>query len=197
MHSTQSYFVRSLNEGDESAWREMNQVYRPMIVRWLRRYRLQIGDAEDIAQEVMMNVASLAGDFRHNGRVGAFRNWLRAITVNTAHNYWKRYRRQPVASGGSVFREMLGQLQDPNSETTRRFNAHYDHTVLLEMVNTIESQFHSQTIKAFRMHVMEGVAASETAMRLGVPVHVVYLAKSRVLRRLREEAAEWISEMSF
>ena len=197
MQPTRISFIRYLDEGDEAAWNELNRIYRPMIVHWLRRYRLQAGDAEDIAQEVMATVARRVSDFDHNGRIGAFRKWLRTITFNVSQNFLKKVNQQPQGGGGSTFQEMLGQLQDPESDIAREFDLQHDHFMLLGLLDSVSSQFQPDTIEAFRLYVLEGVAADEIAERLGVQPHAVYMAKSRVLRSLRELAAEWIDEMSF
>src|SRR5262249_61383166 len=100
--------------------------YRPLIFHWLRRYDLQASDAEDIAQEVMSVVVRRVGEFDHNGRVGAFRHWLRTVTVHTARNFLGRHAHRPEATGSSAFLEMLGQLEQPDSDISRPFDRQHD-----------------------------------------------------------------------
>lgn len=194
MHTTRVSFIQYLGQGEHRAWEELDRVYRPLIFHWLRRYDLQPSDAEDVAQEVMTVVHRRVGEFDHNGRVGAFRTWLKTVTVNTARNYLGRLR--PEATGSSVFLEMLGQLEQPGSEASRMFDRQHDQYVLHGMLERVVAQFELGTIAAFRTHVLEGVDAKVTAERLGVTPRAVYVAKSRVLRALRELAADWINDLT-
>lgn len=196
MDPTRISFIQYLSHGKHRAWEEMDRTYRPLIYHWLRRYQLQSSDAEDIAQEVMAVVVRRVGEFDHNGRVGAFRHWLRTITVHTARNFLDKHGHQPEATGSSLLLEMLAQLEDPASEASRLFDRQHDQFVLQAMLERVVEQFEPGTINAFRMHVLEGVDAKVTAGRLGVSPRVVYIAKSRVLRALREQAADWIDELS-
>jgi RNA polymerase sigma-70 factor, ECF subfamily len=87
-------------------------------------------------------------------------------------------------------------LEQPDSDMSRQFDRQHDRFVLHGMLQRVVQQFEPATINAFRMHVLEGVDAKVTAERLGVSPRVVYIAKSRVLRALRELAADWIDELS-
>ena len=91
----------------------------------------------------------------------------------------------------------MESLQDENSEVSREFNLEHDRHVLLELLKMVSKNFREETLQVFRMHVMEGVSAEEVAEKQGVTPQAVYVAKSRVLRDLRQVAAGWIDEMSF
>ena len=198
MDHTRLSLIQNLGDSDSDRWHEFDQIYRPLISNWLRRYAIQANDAEDISQEVMTTVATRIDDFDHNGRVGAFRNWLRTITVNVSRRYFEKANRRPRPAGSdSAFQEMLGQLEDPHSNLSSEFNREHDQYVLAGLLNAVSSQFQPETIKTFRLHVLEGVSANDVADRLGTTAHSVYMAKSRVLRSLREIAADWIDDMSF
>lgn len=195
MHTTRLSFIQYLSHGTHRAWEELDRAYRPLMFHWMRRYHLQSSDAEDVAQEVMTVVLRRIGEFEHNGRVGAFRHWLRTITVHTVRNFLGRHAHRPDATGGSVVLEMLAQLEDPESETSRLFDRQHDQYVLQAMVQRVMGQFQPATIEAFRMHVLEGTDAKVTAERLGVSPRAVYIAKSRVLGALRAQAADWLDDL--
>lgn len=197
MEPTRLSFIQQLQDGSGDSWRELDRVYRPLIVYWLRRHGLHNNDAEDVAQEAMAQVAQLVGSFEHNGRVGAFRNWLRTITVNACRNFSRKAKRFPQSFGGTTFQEMLEKLQDENSDVSREFNLEHDQHVLLELLKMVSKQFQPDTIEVFRLHVMEGVSADEVAEKQGVTPQAVYVAKSRVLRSLRQVATDWIDDLSF
>lgn len=192
---TRITFIQRLASGSDEAWTELNAVYRPLILGWLRRYQLQASDSEDLVQEVLTVLALRVGEFEHNGRLGAFRNWLRTTTVNVTRTYFRKKNRAPQAVGSDTFVEMLQQLEDPDSEQSREFNREHDQYLVSRLVDRVSAQFQPSTMTAFRMHVVQGKSAKETAAELGLTVTAVHIAKSRVLRRLREEAAEWMGDI--
>lgn len=192
---TRVSLIEYLQQGDENAWHQFDHTYRPVITRWLRSHSIQPEDAEDIAQEVLTAVSAKVADFDHNGRVGAFRNWLRSITINTLQNSLRKSRRRPSAAGTTI-REIISQLEDPASEMSRQFDVEHNLYILNRLLSDVSSQFQPETIEAFRLYVLEDVEAQEVAERTGVGTHAVYMAKSRVLRALRTLAPDWIDELS-
>lgn len=79
-------------QSDEHSWSRLYELYSPLLRAWLGRYEVQTADADDLIQEVLMVVSRELPDFRHNGRTGAFRNWLRRILVNRLRNVLARAR---------------------------------------------------------------------------------------------------------
>ena len=73
---------RARDPGDVASWRRLNDIYNPLIRRWVRPYVDQQADVDDVAQDVLTALVRELPRFEHNGRPGAFRAWLRAITVN-------------------------------------------------------------------------------------------------------------------
>ncbi len=194
MDQTRISFLHHLADGKPDAWEELDHVYRPLILHWLRRYNVQPSDADDLAQEVMTVVLRQIGEFEHNGRVGAFRNWLRTTAANLTRNYFRK-RNIPRATGSSTFMEMLEQLEDPNSGASREFDKAHDRFVVNRLLTRIAVDFEAETLKIFQFYVIEGHEARQTAEELGVSIATVHTAKSRVLRRLRQMAADLIDEM--
>ena len=193
---TRVSFVEGLGCGLDRAWSELDTVYRPLIFNWLKRYQVQNCDAEDIAQEVMAVVARRVDEFEHNGRAGAFRNWLRTITVHIARKYLDKTNRQPDAPGASVFLSMLDQLESESSDLSQEFRLQHDRFVLQELLRRVSVRFQSTTIEAFRLHAIEGRSAAEVAEQLGIKPQTVYVAKGRVLHEMRELAADFLDDLA-
>src|SRR5262249_45205427 len=151
---------------------------------------LQAADAADVGQEVFRAVARKVGEFRHDRRGDTFRGWLRAITRNKILD---RYRR-PVpgcpAAGGSEAQRLLQELPTRVWEDAGPV-AEAEETRLLfrQAVELIRGEFEEGTWRAFWQAAVEERSPADVAADLGVSVNAVYLAKSRVLRRLREEFA--------
>lgn len=184
MTTTPLTLLEELREGGNTAWGEFDSLFRPMIVAWLRRYRLEANDLEDVTQDVMTRLLVGFQTFEHNGRLGAFRTWLRTVTANCANRFLKR--NGVSKSVNADLQSMAQQLEDPNSDLSHKFNDAHDAYLLRELLNRISGEFADSTVDAFRKHVVSGVSAGDTATELGTTVAAVYTAKSRVLKRLRE-----------
>ena len=185
---TRISFLQRLVAGDAGTWQDFDAAYKPLLRHWLRNHGLGSADTEDLIQEVMLFVANNLGDFQHNTRTGAFRKWLRNVTVNIARNFLRK--RQREADGLAGLYALLAQLEDADSGLSRAFEGDYQRALLHQLLRRSARGFSAETMSMFRQHVLEGVDATETARAHGVSRAAVYIAKSRVLSRLREEWAE-------
>ena len=109
--------VRDTETGD--SWNEFLAVYDGLIDGWLRKQGVAGPDADDIRQEVLETVFRAIGGFDHNGRPGAFRNWLRTITANRMRRLWRRRVSQTADYAGPDVAQLADQLADPDSRLTR------------------------------------------------------------------------------
>jgi RNA polymerase sigma-70 factor (ECF subfamily) len=182
--------ARLRNRTDTEAWRRLVDLYTPLLSGWLRRYALQASDADDLVQEVLAAVVRELPHFEHSGRVGAFRHWLRTILVNRLREFWRANRIRPAAAGGSDFAQMLDQLADPDSGLSQLWDQEHDQHVARRLLAMIEPQFTPSTWQAFRRVVLDSVRPDAVATELGLSVNAIFIAKSRVLQRLRQEARD-------
>src|SRR6516165_160922 len=110
-----SLLERLLLRPDDESWRRLVTLCTPLLRGWLRHYTLQPTDTDDLVQEILGIVVQQLPHFEHNGRPGAFRAWLRGITVNCLRRFWRAGRYRPTALGGDDFEQQLDQLEDPAS----------------------------------------------------------------------------------
>ena len=183
-----SLLDRVCRDPDSESWQRLVAIYTPALRAWLSRYDLQASDADDLVQEVLIVVSREVAQFEHNGRQGAFRNWLRTILVHRLRNFWRSSGRQPTTPGGTGFLQELDQLADPGSEVSRLFDRQHDDHVLRKILDQSLSRFTESTWLAFRRIAFEGQKAAEVAAELGISVNAVLVAKSRVLSHLKQEA---------
>ena len=128
-------------------------------------------------------------NFRHDLRRGAFRRWLKTITVNRLRTHWRKQRSRPVATGDSDIDVMLNQLEDPESQLSREWDRQHDQHVARRLLELLAGDFEPTTWEAFRMLVLEGRDTEEVAVRLNISPNAVRIAKLRVMARFRQEAA--------
>ncbi|HZL89907.1 MAG TPA: sigma-70 family RNA polymerase sigma factor [Pirellulaceae bacterium] len=173
------------------AWEKLVSLYGPLIYRWCRRWGLQASDAENVGQEVFIRVASGLGEFHGNQPGDTFRGWLYRITHNCFVDHLRRRDASSSGSGGSDARERLERLSaSPAEYADDPAMASQDDALLYrQLVEFIRNEFSDRDWTAFYRVVIDGIAPAEAAEELNVSVNVIYLAKSRVLRRVREEFA--------
>jgi RNA polymerase sigma-70 factor (ECF subfamily) len=175
---------------DGPSWKRLVDLYTPLIQGWLRRFggAVQSHDLDDLVQDVVGQVVRGLPTFQHSGRPGAFRCWLRTIAVHRLLAFRRAQKSRPVASGDSSIDEQLAQLEDPESDLSRRWDQEHDRHVLRRLRDLIESEFSTSSWQAFTRTALKGERTAAVAADLGMTVNAVLLAKSRVLRRLRQES---------
>jgi RNA polymerase sigma-70 factor (ECF subfamily) len=183
-----SLLERLRDRSDSDAWSRMVGLYSPMIRNWLRGYDLATADVDDIAQNVLSAVVANLPRFQHNGRAGAFRTWLRTITVNSVRQQFRMDQKWRQSPGGSAFLASLDELDDPESDLSRVWDQAHDAHVLRTAMTWAEAEFEPKTWEAFRRRVLDQEDSSTVAAELELTVNAVQIAKSRVLKRLRELA---------
>jgi RNA polymerase sigma-70 factor (ECF subfamily) len=188
MEATRPSLLIRAQAGDAGAWEDLCELYRPLIVGWLRRQAVPDGEVDDLVQEIFLAVVRGLPSFHHSGRRGAFRSWLRAIAANYSCDYWKSPARRAAAAGDDAAGAALGLLEDPDSPLNRYWDEEHDRYVLRCLLELAELEFEPTTVRAFRRVALEGASGSEAAGELGLSLAAVYAARSRVLQRLRELA---------
>lgn len=180
-----SLLERLRDHRDAQAWQKLVRVYTPLMRAWLRPAGLQTADVDDLTQRVLEVVVRKLPEFRHSGRPGAFRAWLRGITTNLLREF---RRGRGVARPPAWTSALLDQVQDPASDLGRWLDQEHDRHVVNGLLRLVEREFTPATWQAFHRQVFDGRPAAAVAADLGTSVNAVLIAKSRVLARLRLEA---------
>jgi len=181
-----SFLERLSDRSDSEAWTRLVELYSPLIRGWLRRYDLAEPDADDLSQIVLTAVVANLPSFRHNGRIGAFRTWLRTIAVNSIRQKFRTDRKTAGSPGGSAFLASLDELDDPDSGLSHVWDQAHDAHVLRTLLTWAEPEFEAKTWLAFHRQVFGEVRPKTVADELEMTVNAVLIAKSRILKRLRE-----------
>lgn len=170
----------------------MVQLYGPMVFRWCRRMGLDTFDADDAGQDVFLAVARNVKTFRKDSAGQTFRGWLFTITRSKVIDNFRRRRANPKPQGGSDARENLEQVPDPdsialpNSISDDASLQHAEHSAVRRAAALVREEFSENHWQAFWRTTIDGESPEIAAQQLGVSLNVVYLARSRILRRLRE-----------
>ena len=186
--STSRSLLRRARERDPQAWTRLTAVYGPTIYAWCRRSGLQASDASDVMQEVFQAVAQSLDKFRKDRPGDTFRGWLWTITRNKIRDFARAIAKHADAAGGSINQQLIEQLSDdaptdPEDESGEKSHSELAHRAVALM----QSDFEETTWQAFWRVAVDSQSPQAVAEQLELSVAAVYMAKSRVLRRLRDE----------
>lgn len=185
--SVSSSLLRGLKVHDSLAWRRLSDIFCPQVYSWARAAGLQSQDAADVVQETFQAVAVRIGGFDRSALGSTFRGWLWTIARSKIADLFRRQARQPEAIGGSHAHQLLLELVDPpgdDSSSGQNAGLVFASGPVLELVR---AEFEDRTWQVFWRIVVEGQNPADVAAQMGLKIGAVYTAKSRVLRRLREE----------
>lgn len=185
--STSTSLLEKAKVGDPSAWERLVRLYFPLVYGWCARKGASPEDCLDIAQEVFVAVSVNMYQFRKTNGRGSFRGWLRTITENKLIDHGRRRQRQTDPVGGSQAKELLAELPDPEDLEIRDSAGPDDRLIVFRTAaELVRNEFEARTWDAFWRVTAESRPVEAVAEELGMTSNAVYVAKSRVLRRLRE-----------
>jgi RNA polymerase sigma-70 factor (ECF subfamily) len=185
---TRSSLLLCLRDAENvEAWNQFIEVYLPLIHQFARRRGLQDADAADVTQEVLRQVASSMREFNYDRDRGRFRSWLFAVTRTRIYNHLSRQRLGTVGSGDTGMLERLSEQPAAEEEV---WNHDLHQRLFAVAMQRAEPEFRASSWQAFRRTAIDGEAASSVAAALDMSTGAVYVAKSRVLARLREIVQE-------
>lgn len=188
METSVSLLERLTGAPSDADWRRLDDLYRPLLRAWMARAGVAASDVDDLVQDVLLVVFREIVGFEWRGQ-GAFRAWLRTILANRVRDHFRSQKYRPTATGDSDFLRRLDELESSDSALSRLWDREHDEYVAAALMQRVQGDFAPTTWQAFRRYALEGEAAAQVAEALGLSLNSVLLAKSRVLKRLRQELA--------
>lgn len=183
--SSSTSLVVRLQARDPEGWRRFTQIYGPLVYSWARAARLPEADAADVGQEVFQAVALHIDEFRRDRPGDSLRGWIWTVTRNKIREHFRRRARRPeVGFGDHGLAELAAVANEPeNGEETAR--------LAQRALDLIRTDFETRTWQAFWRTAVDGERPVDVARELGLSPAAVYMARSRVLARLRQELGEF------
>jgi RNA polymerase sigma-70 factor (ECF subfamily) len=178
-----SLLVRIRQPQDAAAWRQFSQTYAPLVYDHLRKRGLQDADAADVAQDVLRSVAARIGQFDYDPARGSFRGWLLAVVQSRLADFRRRGQRQQALVAGAA----ANAPSEASAADSAEWNLDYERQVFHAAADRVRGDFGESAWRAFWLTAVEGQAAKEIATELDMSQAAVYLAKARVMKRIREE----------
>jgi RNA polymerase sigma factor (sigma-70 family) len=181
-----SLLVRLRDGTDETAWSEFVSIYEPAIYGFARKKGLQDADARDLCQEVLRSVAKAIDRWDPDPCKGPFRAWLFRISRNLLINLVASERRHPRGSGDSDVRKWIESQPAGESPDSVLFDMEYKRHLFQWAAQTIQQEFTESTWNAFWKTAVDDLKPADVARELKISTGAVYIARSRVIARLRE-----------
>lgn len=178
METSLTWLGRLAGDATDADWRRLVDTYGPLLDGWLTRAGVPPADRDDLTQDVLIVVVRRVSEFDHRGP-GAFRAWLRGILANNVKKFFRTRDTSPAVD--------LDAIADPESVLGRQWDREHDEHLAARAMRVVEGDFAPATWEAFRRQVVEGQPAAAVAVELGLSLNSVFLARSRVLKRLRSE----------
>ncbi len=188
-----SLLVRIKDHRDRQAWGQFVEIYAPLVYETARRRGLQDSDAADLTQEVLRSVAGAVARLDYDPGKGTFRGWLYTVTRNVLNTFFEAQQRVPRASGDSAVQAWLEE-QPARDDGSAIWDQDYQRRLLAYAAEQVRASFEDATWQAFWQVAVEGKPGKAVATSLGMTVGAVYIAKSRVLSRIKEQVHQLLDE---
>jgi RNA polymerase sigma-70 factor (ECF subfamily) len=188
-----SLLVRIRDARDREAWGQFVEIYAPLVYDMARRRGLQDADAADLTQDVLRSVSSAIGRLDYDPAKGTFRSWLFTVTRNALCTFFEAQRRVPRGSGDRTMQTWLEGQPGPDEESAV-WDREYQQRLLAIAADEVRPSFEECTWQAFWHTAVLGNPGKDVAASLGLSVGAVYIAKSRVLARIKERVRDLLEE---
>ena len=189
MPSVSLTFLDRLRAGKQEDWDRLVMLFSPVIYHWVKRSGLQDSDISDICQEVFSAAYLGLGAFHKDSQGGSFRGWLYRVTQSKVRDFYRRKKRTRDAEEVPAdFNELYDEPAEEDFESEP--NPQQSTKILAQRaIEMIRDDFDPKTWAAFHAVTVDSRPPVDVAVEIGISVGSVYVAKSRVLKRLREELA--------
>ncbi|WP_158222521.1 RNA polymerase sigma factor [Rhodopirellula sp. MGV] len=172
---------------DASAWLRFEARYAPLVSAWCRRWGMQMSDADDIVQEVLLAFSRQAASFEYDDQL-RFRGFLRTIARRAWSDMLSKRQRQAIATGDTVIHELLQQHSD-GDQFAEQLEAEWKRELLEQAMLRVRDRVQPKTWQAFEELTRNGRSGEQVAELLEMKVGAVWVAKSKVKKMLQEEVA--------
>jgi RNA polymerase sigma factor (sigma-70 family) len=189
-----SLLIRLRDRTDQSAWNEFVAVYGPVIYRFARNRGLQDADAADMMQDVLRSVTGAIVRLDYDPQQGRFRGWLFTITRNRVMTLLASRKGKPHGTGNSDVNALLAAQPDQHGGLDDDWELEYRRSQTAQAMELVRSEFSEKVWSAFWKTAVEAAPADTVGRELRMSTGAVYVAKSRVLARLREVVQRRLEE---
>ena len=188
---TRETLIRRLpNAADVEAWEVFVEIYGPLLFRLARARGMQPADAEDFVQEVLAAVVKNIEQWVARQDRGSFRAWLFRIAFNLGVNFVTRQKPQRLGSGDSQIARMLDELPEASTDSSELFLKEYRRELFRWAAELVRQQVSERQWMVYWLTSVEARPIAEVAAEYAMSVGSIYIARSRITKRIREMIRE-------
>ena len=182
---TRESLLARIRDHDHESWYEFIKIYEPAIYWLARKKGLQDADALDVTQEVLAKVSKSLQRWDPDKSKGTFGGWVYRLVANATMDVFRKRVRQTQGSGDTQTMKLLEQSVLTETDETQLRNE-YRRELFEQAANAVRSEFSNATWNAFWLTSVDGMSVENAAKKLSLSKGSIYVARSRVLSRIRE-----------
>ena len=151
-------------------------------------------DASDVVQDVMRSVGMAIHRLEYEKHRGGFRAWLFTIARNKLSTFFEKRGRTEQAGGDTDSFHRLHETEQNRDDLEAGWELEHQRQVAKQALANVRSASDPKTWSAFEMTAMEEQTATQVANKLAMSAGAVYVARSRITARLRDEVSRLLQE---
>jgi RNA polymerase sigma-70 factor (ECF subfamily) len=176
----------------DAAWGRLVYRYQGQITLWCQKLGLQLADAENVTQEVLVRLTKKIK--LYDPTKAPFAAWLRRVTVHVCRNYMRKQSNSSTGSGDTEQMMRLQEVQDDSESYWDRINREADRSLLRAALERTKARVTPDAWRMFEMAAIQKVPGGDVAARFGVSSQSVYSARHRVMLVLRQQLAHLLPD---
>jgi RNA polymerase sigma-70 factor (ECF subfamily) len=178
--------VRIRDVRDREAWERFVDLYAPLVYGFLRKRGLQDADSADLTQDVLRQVSERAKNWEYDPQRGTFRGWLFTVVQNRLTDHWRKEGKREQGSGDTGDQKQINEIPH-DQDGSSVWDIDYERQLFHYAAKIVKQDFTPVTWQAFWFTAVEGQSGSDVSKQLDLSVAAVYLAKGRVMKRLKDQ----------
>lgn len=182
-----SLILRLRDRSDAEAWEQFVSIYHPLIWSVAKRLQMSDADANDACQNTLLRLSQVVHQWSPNKSNSNFRGWLFRVARNCMLRQFEKEGRRTISAVDQEGEQFLDQLAEDGVKGETLFQLEFRRQQFAIAIETVRPSVKPLYWEAFQLSYIENLGIKETAERLETDVKTVYVARHRVLNRIRSE----------
>jgi RNA polymerase sigma-70 factor, ECF subfamily len=183
---TTTQMLRDLRDSNEGpAWAAFDEHFRRVVVSFARHSGLSDAEADDAAQETMLAFVRSFRGGKYDSQKGRLRDWLFGVARNIVLNFRSRRPLEHLIADKTSGTSFWDLVKD-DASMEHLWQRQWQDMTLALCLQQVRLEVEPKLFKAFEMYALQEVPVEKVCDELAMSRNAVYIAKSRILSRLRE-----------
>ena len=170
---------------DAPAWQGFHEHFHAVVVNFAKHMGLSVTDAEDAAQETMLAFVKAFRGGKYDREKGRLSGWLFGVAKHVILNFRRRQPLEQLMADKTTGTSFWDMIQDDHN-IKLSWEIEWRQMVLTRCLEQVRKEFDPRVFNAFELYALGQIAVDKVAQQFEMSPNAVYIAKCRVLSRLRE-----------